>query len=402
MPRVNPDVLSWARQTAGLPLDDAARKIGFRDSRVRTAVDRLSALESGVEVPTRSVLVKMAKQYRRPLLAFYLAEPPGRGDRGEDFRTIPDALEPANDALVDALIRDVRARQQMVRSGLEDEEPEPLDFVGSLSERAGAQAVAAAMSERLRFSLQEFRRLRSPEEAFSYLRSLAESAGVFVLLIGNLGSHHTSLEPDVFRGFALADPIAPFVVINDQDAKAAWSFTLFHELAHLWIGRTGVSGGRLLNGLEQFCNDVASQLLLPNEELSEEGWRTVEDDLHSLVNAISTFARPRNLSYSLVAYRLFRAGVIDLEAWGRLSRHFRDLWRRQRASAREETRLNDASGPSYYVVKRHKVGNALLNFVRQRMDDGDLTPTKAGKILGVKPRSVDAMVRSSTALRVDR
>src|SRR3546814_16138482 len=73
----------------------------------------------------------------------------------------------------------------------------------------------------------------------------------YVLLIGNLGSHHSAIDIDAFRGFALADPIAPFVVINDRDAKTAWSFTLLHEVAHLWIGATGVSGGHFEGSTEQ-------------------------------------------------------------------------------------------------------------------------------------------------------
>jgi hypothetical protein len=38
---------------------------------------------------------------------------------------------------------------------------------------------------------------------------------------------------DVLRGFAIADPTAPFIVINDQDARPAWAFTAVHDLAHL-------------------------------------------------------------------------------------------------------------------------------------------------------------------------
>jgi Zn-dependent peptidase ImmA (M78 family) len=88
------------------------------------------------------------------------------------------------------------------------------------------------------------------------------------LLIGNLGSHHTTIDVTTFRGFALSDDVAPFIVINDQDAQAAWSFTLLHELTHLWLGQTGVSGARAEQKIERFCNDVAGEVLLPIEELS--------------------------------------------------------------------------------------------------------------------------------------
>src|SRR5690606_16878995 len=118
------------------------------------------------------------------------------------------------------------------------------------------------------------------------------------------------IDVDAFRGFALADPIAPFVVINDQDAKTAWSFTLLHEVAHLWIGATGVSGGHVEGPTEQFCNDVASGFLLPERELDQLA-NLERLPLADLRNAISEFARGRLLSRSLVAYRLFRAGRVS-------------------------------------------------------------------------------------------
>jgi hypothetical protein len=47
---------------------------------------------------------------------------------------------------------------------------------------------------------------------------------------------------DVFRGFALADDLAPFIVINDNDP--AHSFTLPHELVHISGSAQAVSAGR--------------------------------------------------------------------------------------------------------------------------------------------------------------
>ena len=116
MPAVNPKILLWARETAGLTRQDAVAKIRIKDARGEAAIDRLAALERGEEEPTRSVLVRMAQHYRRPLLAFYLDEPPPRGDRGADFRMLPASRLADTEALVDALVRNVRSRQNMVRA----------------------------------------------------------------------------------------------------------------------------------------------------------------------------------------------------------------------------------------------------------------------------------------------
>ena len=44
----------------------------------------------------------------------------------------------------------------------------------------------------------------TPELAFGYLREKIEAVGVFVLLIGNLGSHHTAIDAELSEDFALA------------------------------------------------------------------------------------------------------------------------------------------------------------------------------------------------------
>jgi transcriptional regulator with XRE-family HTH domain len=217
MTAIQPKILRWARETAGLSARDAAQALGLTDARGRTGGQRLEAMELGEDEPTRPVLLKMAKTYRRPLLVFYLAEPPKTGDRGQDFRTLP-GHEKFNPEL-DALVRGIKARQGIIRSMLEDEQARAVEFVGSATMQLPASRLAAQMAEQLNFSLAEYRATRTPEEAFTYLRDKIEASGVYVLLLGNLGSHHTNIPVEVFRGFALADKLAPLIVINDQDAK---------------------------------------------------------------------------------------------------------------------------------------------------------------------------------------
>jgi Zn-dependent peptidase ImmA (M78 family) len=391
MLRVNPAILEWARETAGLSPEQAVRRIDLKDARGVAAVDRLSALERGDVEATRPLLLRMAKAYRRPLLTFYLGEPPGRGERIEDFRSLPER-ETGTEALVDALVRDIRARQDMVRSILEDDEDtRPIEFIGSIAMPRGVESVLLSIRQTLRLDLSEFRAQRTAEGAFSYLRTKAEAAGVFVLLVGNLGSHHTDISVEAFRGFALADKIAPFVVINDKDAKSAWSFTLLHELTHLWIGATGVSGTSVESRIERFSNDVASAFLLPDQELGQidvDPATSAED----VAREISGFAAPRLLSRSLVAYRLWRADKIAEHAYRTLSAQFRMEWRISRNEQRERDRER-GGGPNYYVVRRHRLGGALINFVSRALNDGSITPTKASKVLGVRPRSVAPLIQ---------
>jgi Zn-dependent peptidase ImmA (M78 family) len=344
-------------------------------------------MEAGKEEPTRPVLVKMAKAYRRPLLVFYLAEPPKRGDRGQDFRTLPAGHAQFNPEL-DALVRDIKARQGLIRSMLEDNQAGPVDFIGSATMEVPASKLAALMADRLRFSLARFREAKNPDEAFGYLRETIEHNGVYVLLLGNLGSYHTNIPVDIFRGFALADKIAPLIVINDLDARTAWSFTAIHELAHLWLGTTGISGTDTEQRIERYCNDIAGEILLPAEELREFA-RTLNQSTATI--AISNFAEVRRVSRAMVAYKLFRAGLIRRPQWVALDRQFRQEWEAYKVREAEKNKQAEG-GPNYYVVRRHRVGAALLGLVRRSLDEGTITYTKASRVLGVKPRSVEPLL----------
>ena len=388
MSAIQPKILTWARETAGLSLDDATRALGLTDARGRTARQRLEAMELGEDEPTRPVLLKMAKTYRRPLLVFYLAEPPKTGDRGQDFRTLP-GHEMFNPEL-DALLRDIKARQGLIRSMLEDDKAEPLEFVSSATSELPSPKLAARMAERLNFSRARYRGTRTPDEAFTYLRETIEASGVYVLLLGNLGSHHTNISVEVFRGFALADNIAPLIVINDQDAKTAWSFTALHELAHLWLGQTGISGTDSANQIERYCNDVAGEFLIPGSEVRQLA-PVLKLSVATVAEQIGPFAKAHRVSRAMVAYKLYRAGMIGKTTWAALDQRFKDEYSqfKQREAAKNK---KAEGGPNYYIVRRHRVGHALLGLVRRSLDEGTITYTKASRVLGVKARSVEPLL----------
>jgi Zn-dependent peptidase ImmA (M78 family)/transcriptional regulator with XRE-family HTH domain len=393
--QINPRILSWARETAGLSPEEAAAKLGLKTTAEATAAEKLLQVESGKRPIGHGMLQKAAATYRRPLVAFYLPQPPARGDRGEDFRIVTGTASPRDDAMLDALIRDVRARQLLLREVvLDDEDMRPLAFVASCGVGEGAKAVAAKIRETLGVTTADQRRARDPAHLFSILRAAAEKAGVYVLLLGDLGSHHSDIGEDVFRGVALADAIAPFVVINDNDAAAARSFSLVHELAHIWLGASGVSGplrGLSENAIERFCNSVAGEFLLPPEAI-EKLAAARGADFDRAMSLTDDVARTWNVSQGVVTYRFLENRWITDEVATAMFRAFADRWRAERQRVRD-TREPDDTGPGYYIVRRSRLGAALLDVVRRALQGDALTHTTAARILGVAPTAVDQLLQ---------
>ena len=378
MPKINPHILSWARERAGLTLEDAAKGISLGGE---NAAARLAEMEAGDREPTRPQLLKMADRYRRPLLTFYLPEPPAAAPRTHDFRTLP-TRELGAEATVDALVRDVRTRQALVRGALEDaDEVETRNFVGSVDPRVGAASLAQAMSELLALDRAAYRQARTIEHAFRILRDAVEAAGVYVLLIGSLGHWTTNLNPGVFRGMALADEVAPFIVVNETDSKTAWPFTLLHELGHILLGQSGISGYDSEQAIERLCDDAAARFLFGREELQD---IDTNGGFEEVIEQIGTFANARKVSRKMVAYNMLRERLIDAALYRRLAARFDE-------DRLEFPRKTATGAPDYDVVRRHRVGQGLLNLVDRMVAGGALTTTKAGKVLGVKPTAIARM-----------
>jgi Zn-dependent peptidase ImmA (M78 family) len=398
--QINPAILIWARESAGLDVGDAAKRLALGDSKSETGEQKLLEFERGKRLPTRNQLGRIAKTYRRPLLAFYMENPPSKGPRGEDFRSTGAEISSRDNALLDALLRDIKARQEMVRDLLEDlDEANSKAFVASSKLSENPETVAQRIVDTLQIPARRKDWGETAEDFFKQLRLRIENLGVFVLLVGDLGSHHSALSEDVFRGFALADNIAPFIVINDHDARTARSFTLIHELVHIYLGQSGVSGSpesikenSREGQIEQFCNDVASFVLLPTDFATQRPSSFALEDQKKVAIFIEQVAKHWLVSDALIAFRLKRIGWISTSIYRSLNAAYTARWISYKASAKAANQMKEG-GPSYYVLKQNKLGNALLDIVRRTVRESRLTHTKAAKVLGVKPSSVEPLLR---------
>lgn len=397
--KVNPDVLVWARKTAGFTLEDAASKL-FTDGVRATAAEKLAALELGEKEPSRTQLNSFAKLYKRPLLAFYMENPPRTGRRGQDFRQSPDSRSKRENAMLDALLRDVKARQEAVRDILlDDEDFGEHKFVGSVSLRTSVETTVKSISNAFGFDHTDVNLRRGdPDVLFKRLRTEAEGIGVFVLLLSDLGSHHSTIPSSVFRGFAIADDVAPFVVINAKEAKPSRSFTLMHELAHIWLGTTGVSGSAStvtpMNHtakIERYCNDVAGEFLLPSAHFRKGTPEFHPDDSEGAEAVVENIAQKWSVSGPMVAYQLYRTGTLSADAYGRLRGVYAARW--QKVLKKQKEKMKDSDGPNPHVVKSYNLGNALMEVVYRTVRDNTLTYTKAANLLGAKPSAVEPLLR---------
>ena len=304
-------------------------------------------------------------------------------------------MSPRDNATLDALLRDVRARQQMLRQALEEEEEaEPLPLLDRQRSRMGRAAVAAGNPRHAEVTIEQQKRSKDAAALFAALRSAAEAAGIYVLLLGDVGSHHSDIGEDVFRGFALADELAPFIVINDNDAGTARSFTLLHELVHVWLGASGISGplrGIPENVVERFCNDAASEFLLPRSAIGDYS-RLLRAPLKDVTDAVRNLATTWSVSEPAVAYRFAKEEWISEPVASSLFAMYLERWRREK-QREKDNRQPDDTGPGYYMICRYRLGAGLLDVVRRALQDDILTDMRAAKIFGVGPASISSLLQ---------
>ncbi len=286
----------------------------------------------------------------------------------------------------------------MVRTLLEGEEEfAPLHFVGSRTIADGREAVLEALQALLKVELSDYRSHPNSSAAFEFLRRRVEDEGIFVLLKSDLGNYQTAVALEVFRGFSIADNIAPFIVINERDARAAWTFTLLHEMVHLILGQTGVSGWQAENETERFCDDVAGNFLLPEQEITDLDLRGAKE-IEVIAERISEFAGSRKLSRTMAAYRAHLAGAIPQAQFQELSSRFREEWVQEVVALRTHRQPQNGS-PNYYVVRQHRLGRGLTSLVERMVAAGELSTSKAARILDVRPTQVQLVLERTTSSR---
>jgi Zn-dependent peptidase ImmA (M78 family)/transcriptional regulator with XRE-family HTH domain len=361
---VSPALLAWARERSGVPFDEVASKF-----------PSLSDWESSRKEPTLKQLEKFANSMHAPIGYLFLAEPPEEMLPVPDFRTMGD--EPVRHASPDLLetVYLCQQRQDWYRDYALVNRESPISFVGSFRVGMNVVEAAARMSQALSFGPAE--RGSNWTEALSRLIDTADRFGVLVMVSGIVGSNtHRKLDPREFRGFALADELAPVIFINGVDTKAAQIFTLAHELVHIGLGDSGVDdvdmSVQVANETERWCNEVAAEFLVPVASI-----RDFRVNRNNLTEQLSRLAREFKVSTLVVLRRLFDAGFFTLE-------QFRAAYAEELERVLTFMEARSGSGGNFYNTQPLRVSKRFARAIIESTQEGQTLHRDAFKMLGFK------------------
>ena len=364
---VSPAVVAWALKNSGVGRDFIADKLNV-------APDTLASWgQTNGPHPPFAKAQALAKLLRLPFGFFFLKTPPAADLPLPDFRGFDNQYHPSSDLL--ELLNDILVKQDWYRDHRKETDSKPLKFVGSFTMSSTIFDVAANIRLQLRITQQLRQSVSSWSEYLSTLARQTEEAGVLVMRSGVVGNvTNRKLRVEELKGFALADPIAPIVFVNSADFKSSQVFTLAHELAHIWIGKSALANPNELGGvgagIEIFCNRVAAEVLVPKEEFLN-AWR---HDASTAESRVRRIARQFWVSELVAVRRAHELGQISQIEFLRIKDQ--ELEHRQKVKSK--------GGGDYYRNVIARMGARLTNAVVGDVNGGKLPLRDAARLLGMK------------------
>lgn len=373
---ITPKVLKWARESARLTPEAAAAKAGVTS-------EKLLSWEEGLDQPTIRQAEALAKAYRRPFAVMFLPEIP------RDFQTLQDFRRKTAKELGTAsvfIIREIQQKQAWISEVLQEEE-KPLPFVGKFNLKSDPAAVAKDILTTLNIDP-----LNYAGKPIREWIDKAEAKGIFVSRTSFIHSR-LKLDSDEMQGFSISDSYAPFVFVNSEDWDAPQLFTLVHEIAHIWIGESGVSneveiqaGARdKLHPIELFCNKVAAEALLPTATM-----KNTNGAVFTSGDTVFKAAEKMGVSSFAFLVRSLNMGLISQYKYQQLKKEADKgfqlfLQKQAEADAKRKLKAKEKQGgPNYNLLLVYKNGIQFTKFVIDAFRGGSIQPTQASSLLNTQ------------------
>ena len=146
----------------------------------------------------------------------------------------------------------------------------------------------------------------SAKEALENWQESVEEKGIFVF--------KAAFQNDSVDGFCLVHEQFPVIYLNNSRSSVRQIFSLFHELAHLLLGESGITRGINPVGeqIEVFCNQFAAEFLVPSGNLETVLDYPVYNDA-----AIEELANYYKVSRPVILLKLVNRGILTQNSYRR-------------------------------------------------------------------------------------
>jgi Zn-dependent peptidase ImmA (M78 family)/transcriptional regulator with XRE-family HTH domain len=373
----NRDMLRWAREQREVSIDEAAHKVGVRPELV-------AEWEGGGDrgaVPTVRQARLLSDLYQRAFLEFFRNDPPpvAKPHLVPDFRLHRDAPKPHETRD----LRDLQGWAEEIRLNALDlyemlgEEPPKLPDGVKVAMAFPASAAAAYVRGALDFPIEEQTgRNQADRTALpKVFRAKLEAAAILVLKDNSLAEFGA-------RGLCLAADPLPIIVFGGE-APSAQMFTLAHELAHVALGESAISGPPADRGaaspeakVEQWCNQFAAAFLIPANALASVLEQPAAPEPRIGEQNLAGVARHFGVSEHAMLLRLIDLRYVSADFY----------WNEMRAIfLAREADFRGGGRPKYYGSRyRNAHGDLYTSLVLEAWGSRAITNHNAAEFMGIK------------------
>lgn len=343
----------------------------------------------GEKKATFRQIEEVSKSTGIPFGYFFMKTAPREDTSFVEYRTIKSVNSGIPSRNLIETVQTMEIIQNWTREYLIDEGFEQLNYVGKTPTTIAVVDFAAEIRKILGIEKNWFMQISSPDRAYNYFRTAVSNICVIVMQNGIVGNNtHRSLDIHEFRAFSLIDEYAPLIFINSNDTIRAKTFSLLHELAHIFVGEKSVFNARqyedIVSPLETLCNRTAAEILVP-QSLFIEKWNAISasDDTHEIVQSLSqTF----KCSESVILRR-----ALDSKFISRLE-YQEAIDEIEKAMAAKNTGKTKQSGGDYYRNLASKFDRQFLEMLITSVQSGRTSYSDAFNMTGTKLGSFQKLV----------
>jgi Zn-dependent peptidase ImmA (M78 family) len=320
--------------------------------------------------PRQGILKEIARELALPPFIFYMDRSPQLHDVLPDFRASNPQPRAKSRETMES-IQFAEGIQKTVTEGHVPGAPRLPAFAATSD--AGVDKFALEARRFFNITVEEQSAAKNAGEFYNICRKKIEEKRIFVL--------HDSFPQTDGSGFCLAHPRHPLIVVNTmQQTRGRRLFTLIHELAHVLMGRSGISDPFVReNATERLCNRFAGAFLVP----------------HNFVPVLLPGGLPKDPDYDEVRWASRRlkisqeATVLRLEQLGHYRSGSYQKWKRFVNNANpdySEKKGGPGTPPAQEKVKLAKYGFQFARAFDSLLSDGRINEINLYRSTGLKPK----------------